>query len=148
MKKMTNNFIQAAKESKDVSLYTRLLNVFAEYCKNVPATGIDRFFDMAVAAGKSILPSDKRALDIIEYVLKESQSAPAVIQKLMNIRFSDLPIGYRPLIKNVKKHEVAFWQKNDELSDKVFSLLNFDGYEKGKHGRWATADGKKATIIK
>jgi hypothetical protein len=133
-------------EAKDISLFTRFLRILGEYCKNWPATGLDTYFDMAINTGKSIMPKDKTAQAILDYAFTEGSSNPDIIQKLLNLRFSDLPVGLRPIIKAETSNEIAFWYNGDQISDKIFSLIKLDGYSK-KVGYWCTPDGKKAILL-
>jgi len=131
-------------EARDVNVYKELLKVLSEYTAEVPCTGVDKLLDLAVEQGKKILPSDKRALAIIEYMLTVD-STPAIVQKLLNMRFSDLPIELRPLTKDGRKHVVAFWMRGKKISDKVKDLIDFDGI--GGKGQWVNVDGENVTLI-
>jgi len=131
-------------ETKDVEVYKKLLRILGEYNLKAPATGVDRLFDTAVEQGKKILPKDKNALVILDYIL--SNSVPTAVQKLLNSRFSDLPkIEFRPVIKVGKKHETAWWSRNTSISDKVKDLIDWEGG--GKAGRWTNIDGETATLL-
>jgi len=131
-------------EAKDVKVYKKLLVVLGDYSRKVPATGVDRLFNLAVENGKKILPKDKKALAILDYVL--NNPAPVAVQKLLNMRFSDLPkIEYRPVYKEGNKHLVAWWSVDGQVSDKVQSLLDFEG--KGKSGRWTDLKGNSVSLI-
>lgn len=134
---------QKIQEAKDVSVYKRLVQVLGDYSKGFPFTGVDKLFQSAVNGGKKILPGDKFALKILDYVL-QGESSSGVVQKLLNIRFSDLPVEFRPLSKKDRRKEVAFWMLKDRMGDKVIDLISFDNEGKG---HWVTADGEKATLI-
>jgi len=131
-------------EAKDVELYKRLLRVLGDYTIKNPVTGINKLFDIAISQGKKILPKDKNALAILNYVL--SNSVPTAVQKLLNMRFGDLPKAeFRPIIKVGKKHEVAFWGRNNQVYDKVKNLIDFEA--SGKSGQWINVDGEKVTLL-
>ena len=138
------NTIKRICESKDVKVYKRLLAVLGGYSTNFPATGVSGLFDTVVDQGKKILPNDKQALSIIDFVLQDA-SEPAAVQKLLNMRFSDVPTEYRPVTKNGNKHEVAFWVRNGVISDRVKDLIDFSNV--GKQGGWCDVDGEKVTLI-
>jgi hypothetical protein len=132
-------------EAKDLSCYKKLLNVFGSYTDAFPATGVDRLLNKAIENGMRIMPKDKRAVEILNYILSMSKSAPARVQELLNVRFSDLPINFKPIFKVGNRREVAFWNADDRLSDKVVSLLDFEGA--GKGGFWASVDRKKVDLV-
>jgi len=131
-------------EAKDVTVYKRLIRAFGDYTKSYPFTGVDVLFKKAVDKGKSVLPKDKRALDILDHLLSASTSSSAV-QKVLNTRFSYLPIDVRPLIKVDIRNEVAFWQTaDDRVSDRVNDLINLEGK---KGGGWVNVKGEKVSLI-
>jgi len=137
------NITQQITEAKDVVLYKKLLKTLGGYSSAFPATGVDGLFDTLIDQGKKILPSDKQAIKILDYIIS-NDSEPAAVQKLLNVRFADLPVECRPVTKKGNKHEVAFWETKGIVSDKVKSLLDFDGSGKGK---WSDMDGKSVTLI-
>ena len=130
-------------EAQDVALYKRLLDIFGGYTKSFPCTGIDGLFDALVDNGKKLLPKDKRAIAILEYLLC-CYSAPDVVQKILNIRFADLPVQVKPVSKKGNKHEVASWERNGKISDRVKDLINWG--DKGQ-GKWCDVDGNSVTLI-
>ena len=131
-------------ESKDVKVYKKLLNVLGDYCAKNPVTGVDDLLDAAVTHGKKILPSDKRAIAIITWVL-DSHSVPAAVQKLLNMSFSNLPPDLRPIMKDGRKHRVTFWARGNRVSDKVKDLIDWEG--SGKTGAWTDLEGKKVSLL-
>lgn len=132
-------------EAKDLSLYKKLLRLFGGYSDKFPATGVDKMFKSLVSIGMKALPKDKRALDILSNLFDQEKSIPAVVQMLLNIRFADLPLAVRPIYKNGRTKEVAFWEVDGKLSDKVITLLDFTGKEPA--GSWADAEGKKVELL-
>jgi hypothetical protein len=131
-------------EAKDLLLYKRMLVVLGDYSTNVPMTGVDRLFDTAVEKGAQILPKDKNALEILKCVFSSDSSAAAV-HKMLNIRFSDLPVEVRPMAKQKQRHVVASWSRDDVISDRVKDLVDWAGT--GKQGMWTDIDGNKVEII-
>ena len=138
------NIKKRINESKDVSVYKKLLKVLGGYTSNFPATGVTGLIDVSIEQGKKILPSDKQALDILDFVLSD-ESEPAAVQKLLNLRFSDIPIEHRPISKKANKHEVASWERNGIVSDRVKALVDFENI--GKKGKWSDIDGELVTLI-
>jgi hypothetical protein len=130
-------------EAKDLELYKRLLRILAEYIKAAPCTGVDRLFEQALEQGKKVLPKNKKALEILDLVLQEKSVADSV-QKLLNMRFSNLSPSLQPLVKVGRKHEVASWVRGSMISDRVKDLLDWEG--KGAGG-WGDVDGKSVTLI-
>jgi hypothetical protein len=130
-------------EAKDLKVYKALLRAMNQYCEEAPATSVDRLFDILVAQGKKILPSDKRALAIIEYILLKT--SPESITNLLNLRFRDLPINLRPITKSGRRHEVAFWCVDKQMSDKIVDLINFR--DLSGSGYWSDAKGEKVELI-
>jgi hypothetical protein len=131
-------------ESKDLNLYKRLLRILGMYCKSVPCTGVDKLFDQAVEQGKQVLPKDKAALAILDYILCEKDVSNTV-QTLLNLHFSCLPVEIRPISKKGRRHEVAFWSQGDQKSDRVKDLLDLEG--SGKAGKWVDINGAVVQLI-
>ena len=132
-------------EAKDVSLYKKLLRLLGGYSDKFPATGVDKMFKSLVSVGMKALPKDKRALNILSDLFEQGKSIPAVVQMLLNIRFADLPLAVRPIYKNGRVKEVAFWEVDGKLNDKVVTLLDFTGKEPA--GSWADVEGKKVELL-
>jgi len=131
-------------EAKDLNTYKKLLRTLGEYTDKFPSTGVDKYFKQALENGKKIMPKNKRALEIIDSVLRGSDSAPGAVQQFLNIRFADLPIEVRPLYKEGNRKVVAFWDKGGAVQDKVLGLIAWDGKSAGF---WSDADGKKVTLL-
>lgn len=139
-----DNILRKIRESRDVNLYQKLLKVLGAYSAAVPATGVDNFFDVVAEHGKKVLPKDKKALEILGYVLS-CGTAARVVHKLLNWRFSDLPVEYRPMMKNGRKHLVASWSRDTKISDRIKDLVDFDLF--GSTGRWTDIEGDKVSLI-
>lgn len=132
-------------EAKDVNVYKKLISVLTDYTDRFAGTGIDKMLETLIEKGISCLPKDRRALDILKQLLNSESSAGSV-QKILNLRFSSFPVGLRPLFQNAdtgRRKEVAFWNSNGTISDRVKSLISLDG----KAGNWCDSDGKKVTLI-
>lgn len=130
-------------EALDVVLYKKLLRTLGDYTNSFPATGVDKLFQAAVKHGIKIMPKDKYALAILDTVLCDM--VPTAVQKLLNIRFSDLEVGVRPLHVSGRRHLVAFWNRDNNVHDKVRDLIDFAGT--GKAGGWSEMNGDKVTLI-
>jgi len=139
-----SEFLRKILEARDTTLYKKLVSALGEYTTNVPATGINNLFDFAVKHGAKILPKDKRALDILDYILS-CDSTARIIHKLLNLRFSDLPTELRPISKVGRKHQVAHWARGASISDRVKDLIDWEG--SGTAGKWADVDGEAVTLI-
>jgi len=139
-----DNILKKIREARDVNTYQRLLKILGDYSASVPATGIDNLFDVASGQGKKILPKDKKALEILDYILSSGSTA-RVVHKLLNLRFSDLPVECRPIMKDGRKHHVAHWSRDKKISDRVKDLADWDNT--GKAGRWTDIDGESASLI-
>jgi len=139
-----NDILKKIREGKDVNLYQRLLKILGDYSASVPATGVDNLFDVVAAQGKKILPKDKKALEILDYILSGGSTA-RVVHKLLNLRFSDLPIECRPITKNGRKHLVAHFGRDGKISDRVKDVVDWENT--GKAGRWVDIDGEKVSLI-
>lgn len=137
--------VKKVMEAKDLTTYKRLLRVLGDYCTKTPGTGVDRLFNIATDKGKSIMPSDKRALAILSNLLGKENTFPQVVQQLLNMRFSSLPIEVRPLYKDGRKTRVASWSRGANVSDRVKDLVNWD--DGGGKGQWTDIDGKKVSLI-
>ncbi len=126
-------------EAKKVVVYKKLLQLFGEFCDRSPATSVERLFTILAEKGAAILPTDKRALAILNrYASFES------VQNLLNHRFSDLPAELKPVTKSGNRHELALWCIDKQVFDKVRDLLDF---EEGKKGFWSDVDCKKVTLL-
>jgi len=132
-------------EAKDVTTYKKLLRALGDFSDMFPATGVSGLFKGAVENGINVLPSDKQALAILNAVMSEDKAAPGIVHELLNLRFADLPIELRPVFKNARCKEVAFWQLDGKLYDRVVALINFKG--SGKKGAWSDLDGNKVTLL-
>ena len=138
------NILKKIREAKDISIYQRLLQVLGDYSGSIPCTGVDKLFDVASEHGKKILPKDKKALEILDYILSGGTTA-RVVHKLLNLRFSDLPVECRPIMKDGRKHLVTHWSREKKISDRVKDLIDFD--LSGKTGHWVDIDGEKADLL-
>ena len=138
------DILKKIREAKDVSLYQKLLKVLGDYTATIPFTGVDAMFDVVSEHGKKVLPKDKKALEILDFILSSGITA-RVIHKLLNLRFSDLPVECHPITKNGRKHVVAHWSRDKKISDRVKDLVDFD--MSGKAGRWTDVDGEAIKLI-
>lgn len=138
----TKTILEKINEATEVSLFKQILDIFGEYCSKFPATGVDAFLNKVIDKGKGAIPSDKLAQAIIKSIIDEDNKS-AVVQKMLNIRFANLPVALQPRYKNGRKIEVAFWTRNDVVVDKVISLFNLD---KGV-GKWTNEKGEKIELI-
>ena len=130
-------------EAKDLNLYKKILRVLGGYSDKFPATGVSKMFKAALDKGIKCIPKDKRALGILSCIVDSGESIPTQVQKILNLRFSDLEHSCRPIYKDGNAKQVAFWNVDGQVHDKVLSLLNFDG----KAGSWSDAESKKVSLI-
>jgi len=133
--------IKKITEAKDVELYKRLLEVFGNYMSIFPCTGVDILFDNLVAHGKKLLPKNGQALKILDHIISLTDE-PGIVQKLLNMRFSDLPVEIRPVAKN---GEIVYWERNGNTSDRIRDLVDF--VDTGGQGRWSDSKGQKITLV-
>lgn len=138
------NVLKKIQEARDVNLYQRLLKTLGDYSASVPATGVDNLFGVAAAQGKKILPKDKKALEILDYILSSGSTA-RVVHKLLNLRFSDLPVECRPIMKDGRKHLVAHFGRDGKISDRVKDIVDWENT--GKAGRWVDIDGEATSLL-
>lgn len=132
-------------EAKKLTIYKKLIRLLSDYSEKFPATGVDNYFKAATDKGVKILPGNSRASDIIYSIIDDcDKSVPSKVTDLLNKRFSDLTMDVRPLFKNGKRKEVAFWERDGKVTDKVIDLIDWEG---GKAGRWADAQGEKVSLI-
>ena len=110
-------------EAKDLTVYKNLVTRLADYSQEYPATGVDKLFDQAVEGGLKIIPKDKKALEILGFVITNLSNPPKVVQDLLNLRFSDLPILLKPLYKgkNGRKEVASFIGANKKDDASYFS---------------------------
>ena len=131
-------------ESKGLSCYKKFLNVLEEYVMAFPLSSFSQYLDKALEQGKKIIPTDKKAADILEFILGMG-SAPEALQFLTGRRFSALPSVLRPIYKDESNRvQVAYWAKGKNTSDMIKAILNCEGE---KSGFWADGAGKKVTLL-
>ena len=132
-------------EAKDVVIYKHLLRHFGDYATSNQMTGVSKLFQQVVDGGLKVMPKDSRALDILDATLHCATNPAASVQKFLNVRFSDLPIDVRPIVKNGRRKEVAFWCRNGNIYDKVCDLISFDA--KGRSGYWCNVRGDSVELL-
>ena len=130
-------------EATDATAYKHMLKSLGDYSTKNAFTGVDGLFKTACDKGKKIMPKDKNALSILQYVIMQPTSSSSV-QRLLNTRFSSLPIELRPMAKDDEKKEVAMWMIGDRISDKVVDLIDFTGEGKGY---WCNVQGEKVSLV-
>lgn len=133
--------IQRLNEAKDLSLYKRMVDMFARAYESY--SGFGGTYRKILDGGFRIIPKDKRAQEILNYVVGEGSGKN--IQSLMNMRFAELPVDIRPNFRNGKKYETAYWCIDDKLNTKIFDLLSFPEV-KGK-GKWADESCKGVSLL-
>jgi len=129
-------------EAKDLNVFKGLIIKFEEFTDRYPMTGISRIFRDILDRGIKVIPKDKTALNILDWLVKGDTDSKTV-HNLLNLSFSDLPPSVRPIYKVGNRKLTAFWCKNGKIHDKVFSLLDFDGSK----GYWSDEQGNKVVLI-
>ena len=138
--------IQRIFETKNITVYRKLLNTLGDYIGGAPCTGVDALFKILVKEGMKILPKDKYALNIIDHILTCSKNTPAAVHALVNTRFACLPTEFKPMIKSKDgKYEVAMFTRGKTIYDRVKDLIDFDVTNQA--GNWTDINGDKAEII-
>ena len=132
-------------EAKDVTIYKNLLRQLGDYATSNQMTGVSKLFQQVIDGGIKVLPKDDRALSIIDRTIISAANPASSVQKFLNVRFSDLSIDLRPIVKNGRRKEVAFWCRNGEVFDKVCDLISFSG--KGRSGYWCNIRGDKMELL-
>lgn len=128
-------------ESQGLNLYKKLLNNFSDFVDKQPGTGMGRIYRKLLDAGIKCMPSDKRALEILSFVLSSNVSKS--IQDLINTSFVDLPMDVRPVYKVGNSRFVAFWNKDSKIFSKTMDLIDYDGVK----GSWSDEKGDAVTLI-
>ena len=134
-----SNVRKRINEAKNIQVYKSLLNVLGSFCNEFPMSSADRLFQDLCDGGAKLLPKDKRALEILTCSVCQG------VQKLLNLRFSDLDYCIKPVSKAGRRHEVAFWCREGNVYDKVIDLINFGG--KSGKGFWSDASGNKVELL-
>ena len=129
-------------EAKDLSVYKKILNIFCDFTDKYPGTGMSRVYKNLLDAGLKCVPKDKRAVEMLNYVL--SDNVPKSVQELINTNFADLPITIRPLYKAGNQKLVGFWSKDGKICGTTFDLLTLG--EEGK-GFWCDEKGEKIDLL-
>ena len=137
--------IQKLFESRDVTVYKRLITILGDYTHSYPMTGMDKLFNALIEQGKKIMPKDKLALGILEHILIQ-ETIGASVQNLLNERFANLIQLYKPMFKGEKgRIEVAFWTRGGIISDRVKDRVDWSG--QGAKGFWSNMNGEKVELI-
>jgi len=132
-------------EQKDLNIYKKLLTILSDYEDKFPATSVGGILKKCLENGLKIIPKDKEAQNILNGLLTKDTSVPAIVQSLLNFRFTDLSIDLQPIYKGENgRRTVAFWSYDDKVYDKVLSLINLDLKAKCF---WANAQGEKVELI-
>jgi len=129
---------------QDLKLYKKLLRILSEYTSKLPVTGVNKLLDSALENGIKILPKDKQALRILNFVLNQSKSVPAIIQDLLNLRLVCLPVEFRPIYNVSGSKIVAFYLNSDKMGDKVIDLIDFNG---SNSGYWSDEKRQKVNLL-
>ena len=127
-----------------MQVYKKLMRALGDFSDKYPSTGMDKYFSKGLEVGLKIMPKDKRALQIIDYVLS-NDTAPAAVQKFLNLRFIGLPVDIRPIYKADKGRKlVAFWCADGNVMSKVVDLVGLKSQAKGY---WCDEAGKKVSLV-
>jgi hypothetical protein len=129
-------------EARDVTVYKKLISLLGDYTSNYAFSGVTQLFNQLTELGIKSMPKDSRALLILD-VIGNWGSSPASVQDLLNLRFSALESIIRPVIRNGRKKEVAFWFNGEKISERVLDLLRLNG----KSGYWCDINGRKVKLI-
>lgn len=129
-------------EAQDLNVYKKMLEIFSDFTDKYPGTGMNRVYKSILDAGLKCVPKDKRAVEMLDYVL--SDNVPKSVQELINTNFGDLPITIRPLYKSANQKLVGFWSKDGKICGKTFDLLSL-----GKEGKgfWCDEKGEKIDLL-
>jgi hypothetical protein len=130
--------------TKDNDIYKKLITLMGDYDTNFPATGINGVFNKLIDNGRGSVPKDKVAQSILSYIVYSHDSTPAKVHAVVNTRFSSLPMDVRPLCKNGRRKEVAFWNGSNGIGDRVLDLIDVTGKNKGY---WCDIKGKKVELV-
>ena len=135
-------------ESKELVIYKMLLVTLESYVEKFPGTGISKYLDHFLEAGKGSIPKDSRAQEILLWILTCGTCGESVAW-ICGKRFSDLPVVLRPTYKEDDIIKVANFGTEEKGYDLIGSLLGWDGdTHKDIKGDWVSCDnGKKVKLI-
>lgn len=131
-------------ESKDVSLYKKMVSAFGEFTEMYPGTGASKIYQALLSKGHKCMPKDKRAQDILFFCL-DNKSDSGAAQCLMNTNFSSLPTVLCPNYLENKKKMIAFWNASGQLCSKAIDLVDLEMTSGKKF--WSDEKGEKVTLI-
>lgn len=132
-------------EAKDLNLYKKLLTVLSDYTDKFPITGVNNIFKKVLRGGLKVICPCEAGQNILKYVLNSKESVPAIVQKLLNTRFSDLSSEFQPIYKNENSGKtIAFLNRDGKIYDKVINLLNLD---LEKDAFWCNEKGEQVKLI-
>jgi hypothetical protein len=137
--------IKIFENEKDLTTFEKLLKAVADFTDAYPATGLDQMFTNMLNNKTKIMPKDKNAIAILDYVSCMKTTPAGVVQQLLNLRFGDLPMEVRPIYDLAGKKTTAYWRRGNKVYDKVVSLLDFaqEGDVKG----FVDEKGEKVEIV-
>jgi hypothetical protein len=134
---------KALTEAADLNVFKDIIKTLGEYADKFPATGVEDLLDKLISAGVKCIPKDKKAQEILTHVI-HSGPPPGAVQKLLNMRFAELPYDLRPLHRSGRRHRVAMWCVDGSVTDKVQGLLKLNS----KSGYWSDTNCDKVTLMK
>lgn len=135
---------QKISEATDLGLFKRILGAFSCFVERQPGTGMSRVYKGMLDVNVKMMPKDKRALDILDYVVKD-KSDSAIVQDVMNKSFGELPCTVRPMYKAGSTKLIAFWCVDGKIFSKVADLLDLD--DRGGTKFWSDEKGSKVDLI-
>ena len=138
------NLKKKLSEATDLGLFKRILGAFSCVVERQPGTGMSKVYKAMLDVNVKMMPKDKRALDILDYVVKD-KSDSAIVQDVMNKTFTDLPCTVRPTYKVGSSKLIAFWCADGKIFNKVADLLDLDGGSSTKF--WSDEKGAKIDLI-
>lgn len=138
------NLTELVEAKQEMGIFKALLRMLLDYSDKSTGTSITGILNQFLEVGIKALPRDRRALAILRHVLFCKETSSGKMQKLLNTRFSDLPVCIRPQYQEDKKILVAFWERDGKIYDKLFSLVNV---ETGKQGSWSSESGESVKLI-
>jgi uncharacterized protein YlaN (UPF0358 family) len=130
-------------EAQDLNVYKKMLTLFSDFVDSYPGTGMGKIYRTMLEAGLKCVPKDKKAQEILAYVLQDN--SPKAIQNLINMQLAELPLPTRPIYKDGNSKMTAFWKKDDKIMSKVYDLLDLT--DAGSAGDWVDEKGESVKLL-
>ncbi len=131
--------------AKSLEVYKQILEILNSYTDIFDNTLIGYHLESIISKGIKVLPIDTRAIEILKQITKNREAIAVKVEMIINGTFDNVGITLRPrYLDNNQDIHVAKWCKDNEISNKIIDLLNFNDSEEGY---WCNDKKEQVTLI-